>query len=176
MPSSGQPGASPRTCITPKTKSLLNSFEQCLQRIHRQVSRVARCFGQATYFFEQLFARQGARLGQSPSRRHLGQRGRACHGGNTPLCPKPNLHNTFGRDLRREFQNISARGIFNPDTRVRIANLSRISRVLKMIEHLRGIHSEFIVNSSAGVSPATQRRLSKSQALPPFKIFLSPAP
>src|SRR6516225_3327809 len=66
-----------RTCITPKTKSLLNLFEQ---RLHRQVSRVARCLGLSTYSREQLFARQCARLGKSPSSGHLGQRRRACHG------------------------------------------------------------------------------------------------
>src|SRR4029077_18907470 len=100
-----------RTCITPKTKSLLNFFEQRLQRIHRQVSRVARCFGQATYFLEQLFASQRARLGKSPSSHHLGQRGRARHGRNTSPGPKPNLHNTFGRNLRGELENIAASGI-----------------------------------------------------------------
>ena len=114
---------------------------QCrCKHIHGQVCGVGRFFGQSADRLYQLLAFDLPRLSQGLSRNYFCQQGTAGHGRYAPLCFESGLGDLAIFHLQPQFQNVATSRVFELHRDVSVGELSRIPRVLKVIQYLLRIH------------------------------------
>ncbi len=95
---------------------------------------------QFAHCLDHVFAPQSARLGKWLAYYQLGQCGSASHGGNAAFCSKSNIADRTGFDFRGQPKHIAADGIRYFRHGIGIREVASVSRILKMIQNLGGIH------------------------------------
>ena len=74
----------------------------------------------------------------------FGYRRAARHRRHASFGEKANVSDPVTLQLQRKFQNIPARGVFQLRRGIRLRDLARITRVLKVIEEFRRVHSVIV--------------------------------
>jgi hypothetical protein len=92
----------------------------------------------------QFLPAQLAGRGHSSSLHQFRERRTASHSGNASLSKKADLYDATVRDLKAQFQDVTASWIFDLHGCVSIQNFTRIARMLEVIEKLGRIHKRIV--------------------------------
>jgi len=136
-------GNIPTTCLFPRmiNAGSLKAAHERGQRINSEVAGVGGSCGNASNFADQLFAAHPPRFFYGSAFGQLAKRRRASHGGNAPFSSEADLRNAAAFEFQREFQNVSARRVFELRAGIRVFDHARMARVLKMIEEFGRVHA-----------------------------------
>ena len=103
-----------------------------------------RSLRQATHSLGHIFRTQASQFRNTFSLCEFRYRRTASHCRNTTLGAKTNLQNSVVFNDEGKLQNVPARWILHPCSRIRPPDLSGISRVLKMIQQSRSVHNKIV--------------------------------
>jgi len=114
--------------------------QRCSESVNRQLSGMSGSRRQSPDCRHNLrFADSEGLLGLLPFRQ-LGHRGSTCNRRHTAFRTKTELHNATGIHLDRELEDVAANRVLNSYTGIRIRKLTRVARVLEVVEKLGRIH------------------------------------
>ena len=116
-------------------------IERRMQRIESELRRMCRGLRQSADRRDQGVALEGSRFVQSMPRHQLSQSRRAGHRGHTSLGLEADLSNAPGFYFQRQTKHIPTSGILELCHGVGIRHVTGVTRILKVIEQLRGIHT-----------------------------------
>lgn len=112
---------------------------------------VSRRLRQASHSGYKIAGLKILRFVDSETLDHPSESGTACHHWHAPLGEKASLCNEALRKPKRQFQDISAGGVFQFRTRIGAIQLSGISRMLEVVENFWGVHHD---DCNLSASPA----------------------
>ena len=98
--------------------------------------------GKASHFVQKVFPAYQAGLFQGLTFYEFGNRRTTGHGRNAAFGPKTDIRNAVIFQAEREFEGVSAGGVFLARGAIRSLERAYISRVLKVIEQFGGVHRE----------------------------------
>jgi len=116
-----------------------------VQSIDRQLAGVAGRLGHAANFPQQLFPADLPRLFHSHGFHQLRNRRPAGHRWNAAFGTKANVGDALFFQFQREFQDVSAGGVFQLRGGVGSFNHTRVSWVLEMVEEFGRIHRAIVM-------------------------------
>ena len=108
--------------------------------IEGQLCGMARCLGQSANGAYQIFSAESARFLGGFAQRHLRQRRPASHRRDAALGLELDCDDPARVELHADTNDVSAHRILNLYGGVCVGQISRVARVLEVIEELRGIH------------------------------------